>query len=109
MRRLDEAVRGWAEAHWKNDRHCPICGSRDWIVNNELSRLMELHLVESGDVNISPLVEIACSTCGYLFFVNARSAGLYTAEELLDIYHGRAVLPGSDEAGGFPLTPDGER
>jgi predicted nucleic-acid-binding Zn-ribbon protein len=108
MRRLDEAVREWAAEHWKNERSCPICGTRNWQVNGELFRIAGLRKVAPEEtVNLSPLVGICCPTCGYVFFLDAWVAGLYTAEELLDVYHGRAVPPGG-EAGGFPLTPDGE-
>jgi predicted nucleic-acid-binding Zn-ribbon protein len=108
MRSLKEVARAWADAHWKNERTCPVCGARNWQVNGELFYMAGQRKVATETVNLSPLVGICCPTCGYVFFLNAWVAGLYTVEELLDVFHGKARLPGSDEEEGFPLTPEGD-
>lgn len=78
-RLLDEGSRAlmWLNDHWKQPHICPICEGKEWGVGTvvEMREFQGGNIIIGGGVGVLPLTPIACTTCGYTFFMNALRNG----------------------------------
>ena len=72
-----EKAEEWLDTHWKGDQLCPICGSNDWWICDEVVEMKaynEGRLLAGGSV--FPHLAVICPTCGNTLLFNAMLAGL---------------------------------
>jgi hypothetical protein len=72
---------------WLLDKHggipfpCPVSGDALWGVNDyvyqNLVYPVSLQVTTSVAPNVWPVIQVACVTCGYTFYLNAALIGLY--------------------------------
>lgn len=67
----------YLQTKWQ-DRPCPMCGARQWNVQNTSFELREFH---GGDMVIAPgpvipLVPVMCTNCGNTILINCLVAGV---------------------------------
>lgn len=62
---------------------CPICGNRNWKVNNVVTEMREFQngdLILGGDSAIMPFVSLSCDRCAHTLFINAISIGVVSPQ-----------------------------
>jgi hypothetical protein len=72
----------YLSAKWQN-RACPMCGARQWSVQEKSYELREFHggsLVVGGSA-IIPVIPVICGNCGNTILVNSILAGIDKRKE----------------------------
>jgi len=62
---------------WQN-RPCPLCGARQWNVQDKIFELREFHggNLVLGAGPIIPVIPVICTNCGNTVLVNPLVAGI---------------------------------
>jgi predicted nucleic-acid-binding Zn-ribbon protein len=87
--KLDDEKRKILEEKFKEYKPqlvCPICGNKDWGVNDTIFELREFN---GGDMVIGarqmqtvyPVITLSCTKCGYTHFINVIRLGLIEKSE----------------------------
>jgi predicted nucleic-acid-binding Zn-ribbon protein len=61
----------WIRQNWHKPTHCPICGSDNWAIGDQI---VEMRSLFRGSVY--PHFFVYCKKCAYTIFFNAVIAGL---------------------------------
>lgn len=62
----------WIRKNWTKPTECPICGSDNWGIGDQIVEMRPSHL---GD-RVYPQFFVFCQKCAYTIFFNAVIAGL---------------------------------
>lgn len=72
---FDKAI-AWLDAHWKNEKVCPVCGNQNWAISEEVLEVRPYSGTgRPADGVIYPHLAVTCATCGNTLFFNALVAG----------------------------------
>lgn len=77
----DKAL-AWLAKHWDKSHDCPICGSDNWTISDDV---VEVRRFRGGALGVGgplyPYLVVTCSTCGHTHFFNALVAGLVEQQD----------------------------
>jgi hypothetical protein len=61
-----------------NERPCPMCGEKNWSVQDTIFELREFQhgSMVIGNGPLVPVAPVTCNNCGNTFLINAIVAGL---------------------------------
>jgi len=79
-----EAILAWFQKHWpEKNRHCPICETRGWVVEDLLTGPVGTTKLETfGHSHF--LVPVGCANCGYTILFDAGKFGIMPPREDID-------------------------
>ena len=64
---------------WPSPRICPICGSEDWVIPNNIFFLPEFFSPrQTGEGQQIPVIVATCKVCGYFHSFNPVFLGIFT-------------------------------
>lgn len=68
----DLKVIDWIRKNWTKPTECPICGSDDWGISDQIIEMRSFSLSHP----VYPLFFVYCKKCAHTIFFNAVIAGL---------------------------------